>query len=141
MAVEDRDKEKTAFSTPAGHFEFNVMPFRLTNAPATFQRLMEYVLAGLAGEECLIYLDDVIIFSSSFKDHLLRLTKVFQALQKVGLQLKPTKCQFAHREVKYLGHIFFEQGIKPDPDKLKAVSDYISCSQEYHRTETVPRPE
>ena len=124
MAVEDTDKEKTAFSTPGGHFEFNVMPFGLTNAPATFQRLMECVLAGLTGEECLIYLDDIIVFSSSFKEHLLRLTKVLQALQKAGLQLKPTRCHFAHKEVRYLGHIVSEQGIKPDADKLKAVSNY-----------------
>ena len=94
------------------------MLFGLANTPATFQRFMECVLAGLVGGECLIYLDDIIIFSSSFRDHLLRLTKVFQTLQKAGLQLKPTKCHFAHREVKYLGS---ELGIKPDP---KAVSDY-----------------
>ena len=70
MAVEENNKEKTAFSTAEGHFEFNVMPFGLTNAPATFQRLMECVLAGLVGEECLIYLDDIIVFSSSFEEHL-----------------------------------------------------------------------
>ena len=67
--LKDDDKEKTAFSAPGGHFEFNVMPFGLTNAPATFQRLMECVLAGLTGVECLIYLD-IIVFSSSFEQHL-----------------------------------------------------------------------
>ena len=71
VAVEDKDKEKTAFSTPGGHLEFNVMLFGLTNASVTFQQLMECVLAGLVGEECLIYLDDIIIFSSSFQEHLL----------------------------------------------------------------------
>jgi len=100
------------------------MPFGLTNAPATFQRLMECVLAGLVGEECLIYLDDIIVFSTSFEEHLSRLTKVFQALQHAGLQLKPTKCHFACKEVKYLGHIVSEKGIKPDANKVKAVSDY-----------------
>lgn len=124
VAVDDNDKEKTAFSTLNGHFEFNVMPFGLTNAPATFQRLMACVLAGLTGEECLIYLDDIIVFSSSFEEHLSRLTRVFQALQHAGLQLKPTKCHFACREVKYLGHIVSEKGIKPDPSKVKAVSEY-----------------
>lgn len=63
VEVADSDKEKTAFSTPQGHFEFNVMSFGLTNAPATFQRLMECVLTGLSGEQCLVYLDDIIIFS------------------------------------------------------------------------------
>ena len=64
------DKEKTAFSSPQEHFEFNVMPFGLTNALATLQRLMECVLAELSGEECLIYLDGVIVFSLLFKEHL-----------------------------------------------------------------------
>ena len=70
VALEESDKEKMAFSTPTGHFEFNVMPFSLTNAPATFQRLMECVLAGLTYEQCIIYLDDIAVFSSSFDEHL-----------------------------------------------------------------------
>ena len=65
VEVSPEDKEKTAFSTPYGHFEFNVMPFGLTNAPATFQRLMQCVLAGISGEVCLGYLDDIIVFSST----------------------------------------------------------------------------
>ena len=85
MAVEEQDKEKTAFSTPEGHFEFNVMLFGLTNAPAIFQRFMECVLAGLVGEQCLIYLDNIIMFSSTFKEHLLCLSGVFQALNNAGL--------------------------------------------------------
>ena len=124
VAVEEKDKGKTAFSTSDGHFEFNVMPFGLTNAPATFQRLMECVLAGLVGEECLIYLDDIIVFSSSFKEHLLRLTRIFQALRNAGLQLKPSKCCFAYNEVWYLGHVVSKAGIRPDNDKIKAVSNY-----------------
>ena len=101
VAVEEQDKEKTAFSVPQGHFEFNVMPFGLTNAPATFQRLMECVFSGLVGEQCLIYLDDIIVFSSTFKDHLVRLSGVFQALNDADLQLKPSKCHFSFREVCY----------------------------------------
>ena len=65
VEVEEQDKEKTAFSTPKGHFEFNVMPFGLTNAPATFQQLMECVLAALTDEQCLIYLDDIVVFSKN----------------------------------------------------------------------------
>ena len=99
VALEEQDKEKTAFSTVQGHFEFNVTSFGLTNAPATFQILMECVLAGLTEEQCLIYLDDIIIFSSSFQQHLQRLTNVFQALRNAGLQLKLTKRHFAQREV------------------------------------------
>jgi len=102
VAVEEQDKEKTAFSTLDGHFEFNVMPFGLTNASATFQRLMECVLAGLVGEQCLIYLDDIIVLSPTFKEHLPCLSRVFQALNEAGLQLKPFKCHFTLKEVHYL---------------------------------------
>ena len=85
VAMDESDKEKTAFSTMNGHFEFNVMPFGLTNAPATFQRLMECVLAGLTYEQCLIYLDDVIVFSSTFDEHLCRNRNVLAALREAHL--------------------------------------------------------
>ena len=76
----ESNKEKMAFSIPTGHFEFNVMSFGLTNAPATFQRLMECVLAGLMYKQHLIYLNDIIVFSSSFDEYLEQLTNVFHAL-------------------------------------------------------------
>ena len=85
VGLEEGNKEKTAFSTTLGHFEFNVMPFGLTNAPAMFQRLMECTLAGLTQEQCLIYLDDIIVFSSSFSTHLERLENVLTALQHANL--------------------------------------------------------
>ena len=90
VEVEEQDKEKTAFLTPKGHFEFNVISFGLTNAPATFQHLMECVLAGLTKEQCLIYIDDIVVFSKSFKEHLEQLTNVFYALRSAGLTLKPS---------------------------------------------------
>ena len=124
VELEPRDKEKTAFSTSKGHFEFNVMPFGLTNAPATFQRLMECTLAGLVGDQCLIYLDDVIIFSSTFNDHLRRLASVFDRLRAAGLKLKASKCHFIQEQVTYLGHIISSEGIKPDNAKLTAVTTY-----------------
>ena len=101
------------------------MPFGLTNAPATFQRLMECILAGLSGEQCLIYLDDIIIFSSTFEDHLLRLTSVFDRLSSAGLKLKAKKCYFARTHVTYLGHI---KGIEPDGTKIAAVTAYPTSS-------------
>ena len=124
VEVTEQDKEKTAFSTPNGHFEFNVMPFGLTNAPATFQRLMECVLAGLSGEQCLVYIDDIIIFSESFQEHLNRLVRVLQRLREAGLKLKPKKCQFAMQQVTYLGHVISAHGILPDASKIEAVADY-----------------
>ena len=119
--MEEQDKEKTVFSTAEGHLKFNVMPFGLTNTPATFQRFMECVLAGLVGEQSLIYLDDIIVFSSMFQEHLQHLSGVFQVLNDAGLQLKRSKCHFALREVRYL---VSQAGIKPDNDKIKAVSTY-----------------
>ena len=124
MEVDPCDKEKTAFSTSQGHFEFNVMPFGLTNAPATFQRLMECILAGLSGEQCLIYLDDVIIFSATFEEHLERLGSVFERFRSAGLKLKLKKCQFAQKSVTYLGRIISNKGIEPDKAKLEAVINY-----------------
>ena len=124
VEIEENSKEKTAFSTTRGHYEFNVMPFGLTNAPATFQQLMECVLAGLTGEQCLIYLDDIIVFSNTFDEHLKRLTNVFLALRNAGLKLKPAKCYFAQSKVYYLGHVVSAAGIAPDPAKITAVMSY-----------------
>ena len=124
VEIEEGDKEKTAFSTEKGHFEFNVMPFGLTNAPATFQRLMECVLAGLTGEQCLIYIDDIIVFSSTFQEHLDRLERVFLKLQGAGLKLRSEKCHFVQKAVKYLGHVVSDKGICPDPAKTDVVANY-----------------
>ena len=110
VELEESDKEKTAFSTPGGHFEFNVMPFRLTNA--------------LTPEQSLIYIDDIIVFSQSFPEHLNRLRSVLQRLTEAGLKLKPGKCKFAQKEVHYLGHIVSAEGICSDPGKTKAVETY-----------------
>ena len=124
VELEEAAREKTAFSTPKGLFEFNVMPFGLTNAPATFQRLMECVLAGLSVEQCLIYLDDVIVFSHSFDEHLVRLENVFNKISNAGLTLKLEKCHFVKEEVKYLGHLVGSYGIKPDSEKLACILTY-----------------
>ena len=104
VALEEKSKEVTAFTTSKGHWEFNVLPFGLTNAPATFQRLMDLVLTGLHWSECLVYLDDIIIFGRTFDEHLSRSRTVLERLNQAGLTLKPSKCQWARNEVKYLGH-------------------------------------
>ena len=124
VEIEEMDKEKTAFSTRQGHFEFNVMPFGLTNAPATFQRLMECVLMGLTADQCLIYLDDIIIFSANISDHMERLNNVLSRIRTAGLKIQTSKCQFLQEEVQYLGHIVSAAGIQPDSRKIQAVADY-----------------
>ena len=132
VEVSPDDKEKTAFSTPYGHFEFNVMPFGLTNAPATFQRLMQCVLAGISGEVCLAYLDDIIVFSSTFEEHLHRLDEVLQRLRAANLKLKAAKCHFAQGEVNYLGHLISRSGIQVDPKKTTTIFDFPTPTDVKH---------
>ncbi|CAF2035716.1 unnamed protein product [Rotaria magnacalcarata] len=124
VEMDKNSREKTAFVTHEGLFEFNVMPFGLTNAPATFQRLMDIVLAGLKWQCFLVYIDDVVIFSPTFEQHIIDLEKVFQALQSANLILKAAKCQFCRRDLRYLGHIITQNGIKPDPDLVKSVTNF-----------------
>ena len=90
----EEDKQKTAFITNDGLFEFNVLSFGLVNAPATFQRYMDMVVAGLKWKNLLVYLDDICIFSKSFEEHLVHLTEVLERLRAYNLRLKPTKCNF-----------------------------------------------
>lgn len=118
------DCEKTAFSTLGGHYEYRKMAFGLVNAPATFQRLMDHLLAELKGEECLVYLDDIVIFSATIGEHGARLDRVLTRLQNANLKVNLSKCSFAQEEVKYLGHVVSAEGLKPDPEKIKAVRDY-----------------
>ena len=87
IEVDEKDREKTAFVTPDGLYEFQVMPFGLCNAPATFQRMMDLVLADLKWTTCLVYLDDVIVFSTTFSQHLERLESVLRCIQEAGLTL------------------------------------------------------
>ena len=124
VLIAEQDKEKTAFRTSSGQlFEFNQVPFGLCNAPATFSRLMDRVLAGLHWETCLFYLDDIIVFSSTWEEHLARLREVFERLRHAKLKLGATKCTFAAKEVSYLGHRVTEEGLLPDPSLLAAIRD------------------
>lgn len=118
------DKEKTAFSTGKGLWQFTVMPFGLCNAPATFERLMENVLRGLHWKTCLVYLDDIIVYSNTFEEHIQNLEEVFQKLQMAKLKLNPKKCVFLQREVKYLGHVITGDGIKTDAEKTSTVRNW-----------------
>lgn len=122
MAPEDR--EKTAFTTPMGLFEFNSMAFGLCNAPGTFQRFMECCLGHKNFETVLLYLDDVIIYSKTYEEHLQHLAEVFEILAKHGLKVKPSKCHLLKSKVQYLGHVVSAEGVAPDPDKLAAVKDW-----------------
>ena len=125
VEVKEEDKHKTAFQMGnLGFYEFNRMPFGLCNAPASFQRIMERCMGDLNLRDCLIYLDDVIIFSTTFEEHLDRLEAVFSRLKQHNLKLKPSKCEFFKAEVTYLGHVVSEEGIRTDPSKLEAVQKW-----------------
>ena len=121
VPIDPRHKAKTAFSTHKGLYEFNVMPFGLTNGPATFQRLMDRVLNRLTWHQCLVYIDDIIVFSNSFDEHLTRLGNVFECLANANLKLKLNKCRFVQDEVLYLGFKLTKDGIKPSDSKIKAI--------------------
>ena len=124
LAMAEDDKEKTAFTCPFGLYEFNRLPFGLTNAPATFQRLMQSVMHDHIFRILLCYLDDLLIYSTTFKGHLENLEKVFLRLREVGVKLKPSKCKIAQTEVAFLGHRLSSEGIATDPEKITAVMDF-----------------
>ena len=131
---------KTAFATHSGLFQFRVMPFGLCNAPATFERLMDRVLQGFRWSRCLVYLDDIISFGTTFDDSLDNLTLIFERLRSYGLQLKSTKCHLFQISVPFLGHVVGRRGLEcgvcdprkiedvktwPVPDCLKSVRQFL----------------
>ncbi|UYV78763.1 hypothetical protein LAZ67_16002676 [Cordylochernes scorpioides] len=124
--VEESDREKTAFITPDGLYEFKVMPFGLCNAPATFERMIDNLLKGLKWTICLCYLDDIIVFSDGFEEHLRRLQLVLNCLKKAGLCLNSKKCKFGAKTITVLGHEVSENGIRPDQEKIRAVRDFAT---------------
>ena len=124
VEVEENDRPKTAFRTRSGLYEYNVMPFGLSNAPSTFERCMELVLKGLQWKTLLIYLDDVIIFSPDFDTQIQRLDEVFHRLSQAGLKLKPSKCSLFQSEVLFFGHIVTPDGVKMNPEKVKSVAGW-----------------
>lgn len=124
VLVDGKDREKTAFSTPYGHLEFIRMPFGLMGAPATFQRMMNHVLVGLQGLECLVYLDDIVIYGTNLEQHNYRLANVFNRLRQHNLKVKLSKCQFLKEEILFLGHKVTREGLMPDPSKVQSVQDF-----------------
>ena len=125
VELEEEAKPLTAFTMgPLGFWECEHMPFGLTNALATFQRLMEYCHGELHLNWCIIYLDDIIVFSQTPEEHVHRLRAVFNKLKAASLKLKPSKCDFFKIEIKYLGHVASKEGVSTDPDKIKFVTEW-----------------
>ena len=117
----EEDKAKTAFCTRFGLFEFNVMPFGLSNAPATFERLTEHILRGMQWKEALVYIDDIIVFGTTFSQCLGRLSEIFRRFEQHGLTFKPKKCDLFKKEVEFLGHRVSAEGVSCDPKKIEKV--------------------
>lgn len=124
VEIVEADREKTAFSTDMGHYQFKRCPFGLKTMPGFFQSLLNGILTGLQGIKCFIYLDDVVIFSRSLDEHYSKLTEIFQRLRATNLKLNPKKCSFLQKEILYLGHICSSEGVKPDDKLLTAVKDF-----------------
>ena len=118
------DVHKTAFKTHEGHYEFKVMPFGLTNAPATFQDVMNQVFAALNRKFVLIFVDDILIYSKSYTDHVQHLQEVFEIISQHNFFLKPSKCSFAQQQLEYLGHIISAQGVSTDPQKIQVIKEW-----------------
>lgn len=122
VEMEEEDKPKTAFVTPMGFWEFNRMPQGVTNAPSTFQMVMEKCMGSLNLTEVIVFLDDLIVFSDTLEEHEERLKQVLNRLKEFCLKLSPEKCHFFQKSVRYLGHVISENGVKTDPGKRAALT-------------------
>ena len=124
VRLNEEDIPKTAFTTPIGLYEYKVLPFGLCNAPSTFQALMDSVLGPELRHCCLVYLDDIIVFSKSPEEHVQQLRAVLRRLKDAKLYAKLSKCEFGLKKVKFLGHIVSSEGLQPDEDKVKLVREW-----------------
>ena len=120
IEIEEEDRYKTAFSTGEGLYEFNVLPFGLTGSPPTFQRCMNIIL--MDASHAMVYIDDILIYSTTFEEHLKDIETVLIRLKNAGLKLKPSKCEWAKETISFLGHTVSSQGIQPDPRNIEKVA-------------------
>lgn len=123
ILVKEEDQIKTAFSTPFGHYEYVRMPFGLKNAPSSFQRLINSILRQYMNKICVVYLDDILIFSSSLEEHVNHINKIFIALRNANLKIQVDKCNFFCKETEYLGHVLTPEGMKPNPNKIENIKN------------------
>ena len=121
IPLSEDSMEKTAFSSPNGHWELTSMPFGLKTAPSYFQRIVNKVLTGLIGTSTQVYLDDIVVQGKNLDDHVYNLRKVLDRLREAKLKLRLKKCEFFKEEVEYLGHIVGAQGLKPQDSKVEAI--------------------
>ena len=124
LRIKAGDKWKTAFQTRYGHYEFMVVPIGLTNSPATFQAYINHALRGLVDDFCIVYLDDILVFSKTQEEHEDHLQRVCERLRGAELYAKPSKCQFFQKEIEFLGFIVGTQGIRMDPKRVQTIKEW-----------------
>jgi transposase InsO family protein len=124
IGIRKEDRWKTAFRTRYGHFEYNVMPFGLTNAPATFQAYINQALGGLVDVCCVVYLDDILIYSKNEEDHEKDVRQVLERLERFALYANSKKCAFFTNEIEYLGFLISPKGVRMDPMRIAAISEW-----------------
>lgn len=125
IALRPEDRYKTAFSALGGHYEFTRLPFGLINSAAGFQRIMMQVLEGLVGEICFVYIDDIVVYGSTFEVHNKNLSVVLQRLSKFKLKVKPSKCHFLKDKINYLGYVISREGVRMDEGKTLAIRNFV----------------
>jgi hypothetical protein len=137
IAMNEQDREKTAFTTPWGTFMYDKMPFGLMNAGATFQRAMDIAFIGERDKFVVICLDNLTVFSKIDEEHLIHLKQTFEKCRRFGLSLNPKKSHFAMREGKLLGHIVSRDGIRIDPKRIEAI-DTINIPRNVKEIQSFP---
>ncbi|GKE11396.1 putative reverse transcriptase domain-containing protein, partial [Tanacetum coccineum] len=126
LRVREEDIPKTAFRTRYGHYEFQVMPFGLTNAPTVFMDLMNRVCKPYLDRFVIVFIDDILIYSKSRKEHEGHLRLILKLLKEEKLYAKFLKCKFWLSKVQFLGHVFHSKGIHVDPAKIESIKDWAS---------------
>ena len=124
IRLREGDEWKTAFRTRYSHFEYIVMPFGLSNTPATFQSYIHTALAGLVDVICVAYLDNILVFTKDRESHSTALRQIFERLQKAELYVKPSKCTFYQKEVEFLGFIVDGSGVKMDQSRIRVIQEW-----------------
>lgn len=125
IRVVPSNDHKITFKPHQGLYEFRVVPFGLTNAPATFQSTMNTLFAAMMRKSVLVFMDDILIYSPTLEAHMSHLDEVFNILQQNQLSVKQSKCSFAKQRLEYLGHIISAQGVATDPCEIEAVQDWL----------------
>ena len=130
VEIAEEDGDKTAFISPYGLYQYCRMPYGLAGAPGTFQSVIEDMVQVLDTDDIMAYLDDVICFHSTFKEHLQGIRRLFQMIRESGFKLSGKKCQFATRSVKFLGHVIDKAGVRPLPEKLEIIRKWKAPESE-----------